>query len=282
MKIIHISDTHVGHGNNENRLERVVEDILSLGPPRQHIVIHTGDLINAAHPELMDIAEPILKRLTQRGWRVLLTPGNHDYGNALKVDKEWAKCFRERFRPYLFGEAACQDQEGFPVLTVMGDCAFIGLDSNEGELSFWLHWMAEGFLDDPQIQKLKAMLDGLQGKTIVVYLHHHPFQDAYAVDPEPGQRFYVRHILGLNTRRFRRLKDAHALLQCLRDRAHILLFGHQHFGLDYSAETRRYGIALALDASSTTRSREETHQLSYRIIDTRTLNYETRFVNCTG
>lgn len=283
MKIIHISDTHVGHRDNENRLERVVDDIMSLGRPWEHLVVHTGDLINAAIPEQMDSAEPILKRLTRRGWRVLLTPGNHDYGNALKVDPVWAGIFKERFKTYLFGAqerpAGCESGE-FPVLTVVGDCAFIGLDSNAEELSFWLHWMAEGFLGERQIERLHRVLDQIQGRTIVVYLHHHPFQDAYAVNPEPGQPSYFGHVLGLNTRRFRRLKDAHALLECLRDRAQILLFGHQHFGLDYSAEGQRYGIPLALDASSTTKARENSRRLSYRVIDTRTLKYETRFVSC--
>jgi 3',5'-cyclic AMP phosphodiesterase CpdA len=285
MKIIHISDTHVGHGDNENRLNRVVEDILSLGHPWEHIVIHTGDLIDQGITEQMDIAEPILKRFTQRGWRILLSPGNHDYGNAVKVDSEWARTFRERFKPYLFGEQEPSAGHGnageFPVFTLAGNCAFIGLDSNAGEMAFWVRWMAEGSLGEPQIAALNARLDGLKGKTIVVYLHHHPFQDAYAVDPEPGQRGYVSHLLGLNTRRFRRLKDAYRLLHCLRDRVHILLFGHQHFGLDYSAEGQRYGIPLALDASSTTQARnEKPGRLSYRIVDTATLRYETRFVPC--
>lgn len=276
MKLVHLSDTHVGLDNNAERLDRVVEDILSLGRPREHVVVHTGDLIDAGESWQMALARPFLERLTERGWRVLLSPGNHDYGDALKVDSAWARTFREHFRPYLFGD----QPEGFPRLTVIGDCAFIGLDSNAGEMNFWLRWMAEGHLGQPQIAALDRLLEAQRGKTVVVYLHHHPFQDAYAVEPEPGQRGYVSHILGLNTRRFRRLKDAHALLHCLRDRAHLLLFGHQHFGLDYSMEGQRYGIPLALDASSTTRAREDCRRLSYRIVDTDTFRYVTRFVSC--
>jgi 3',5'-cyclic AMP phosphodiesterase CpdA len=62
MKIIHLSDTHVGHGKNEQRLERIVEDILSLGSPHEYVVV-PGDLIDKGTVSLMAVALPALEWL---------------------------------------------------------------------------------------------------------------------------------------------------------------------------------------------------------------------------
>jgi len=123
-------------------------------------------------------------------------------------------------------------------------------------------------LDRPEVRQRK----------VLVYLHHHPFLDAFAVRADAAEQAYLSHLLGWNTRRFRRLKDAYSLLQCLRDRADVLLFGDQHFGLDYSAEGRRYGVTLALDGSSSTCTQMDTDRMRHRIVDTAHLTYQTRCV----
>lgn len=276
MKIIHLSDTHVGYGDNERRLRALLHDIAELGAPQDHVVVHTGDLIHHGHPDERRLGRALLDTLADQGWRILLAPGNHDYGDSLHVDPQWAADFRQHFAPFIFGAAPAQ----FPVLTLLDDCAFIGLDSNEAEMGFWERWMAEGYLGEGQISRLNALLDStaLQGRTVVLYLHHHPFFDAPVVRADVGDHGYLSHLFGWNTRRFRRLKDAYSLMQCVRDRADILLFGHQHFGLDYSAEGQRYGIRTALDASSSTATQMDTDRMRYRVIDTATGAVVTRFV----
>jgi hypothetical protein len=124
-------------------------------------------------------------------------------------------------------------------------------------------------LDRPDVRQRK----------VVLYLHHHPFFDAFAVRADVGDHGYLSHVFGWNTRRFRRLKDAYTLMQCIRDRVDVLLFGHQHYGLDYSAEGQRYGVRMALDASSSTCTQMDTDRMRYRIIDPATLSFETRFVD---
>jgi hypothetical protein len=57
-----------------------------------------------------------------------------------------------------------------------------------------------------------------------------------------------------------------------------LLFGHQHFGLDYSAEGQCYGIPLTLDGSSSTATQMDADRMRYRVIDVATGKFETRFV----
>lgn len=276
MKIVHLSDTHIGYQDNERRTRALLEDIAAQGTPQSHVLVHTGDLIHQGHPDEMRVGRALLDSLAAQGWTVLLAPGNHDYGDSLHVDPAWAASYRQHFAPYLFGTAAAQ----FPVLRLLGDCAFIGLDSNEAEMGFWERWMAEGFLGKDQIARLHALLDApeVRGRQVVVYLHHHPFFDAPVVRADVGDRAYLSYLLGWNTRRFRRLKDAYSLMQCLRDRADILLFGHQHYGLDYSAEGQRYGIGKALDASSSTATQMDTDRMRYRVIDTATGQVQTRFV----
>lgn len=278
MKIIHLSDTHVGRPGNAERFSRVVDDILALGDPGDYVVVHTGDVIDRGIPQEMPAGRDILDKLASRGWRILLAPGNHDYGDALHVSADRAKVFRQFFADYIFGEHPVR----FPVLNLIGDCAFIGLDSNAGELGFLTGWLglAEGCLGKDQLAALSVLLDApeVRDRYIVAYLHHHPFFDAYVVQADVDDGHYFSHLLGLNTRRFRRLKDAYSLLQCIRDRVDLLLFGHQHFGLDYCAEGRRYGIPRAFDASSTTCTEMDTDRMRYRIIDTESKAVTTRFI----
>jgi 3',5'-cyclic AMP phosphodiesterase CpdA len=277
MKVIHLSDTHVGYRDNDQRLHRVLQDIATHNDPNDTVIVHTGDLNDSGDPELMRQGRALLDALGQKGWRILLAPGNHDCGDAMHVDPEMAGRFFDHFKPYVFGASPAQ----FPVLTLTEDCAFIGLDTNQAEMSFWERWFAEGFLGQTQIDALDAMLDlpSLNGKKIVLYMHHHPFFDAFAVRPELGDVGYWGHFVYWNTRRFRRLKDAYSLMQCIRDRVDILLFGHQHFGYDYSSEGQRYGIPVALDASSSTCTQMDTQRMRYRIIDTTTSSLKTRFVD---
>jgi 3',5'-cyclic AMP phosphodiesterase CpdA len=276
MKIIHLSDTHVGRDNNAQRLQMLLDDIASLGAPSQYLILHTGDLNDSGSTATMQQSRALLDPMVAKGWRILLCPGNHDYGDSLHVDPQAAQSFRDHFSALIFGRQAKQ----FPVLTLLDDCALIGLDSNEGEMGWWERWAAEGNLGDAQIAALNTLLDrpDVRQRKVLVYLHHHPFFDAFAVRGDVADKGYLSHLFGWNTRRFRRLKDAYTLMQCIRDRVDILLFGHQHFGLDYSAEGQRYGIPLALDGSSSTAEQMDTDRMRYRVIDTQTGTFETRFV----
>ena len=276
MKIIHLSDTHVGKGDNADKLQRILDDVHRFCGPEGHLLLHTGDLNDTGKTEGMQASRILFDAMVDKGWQVLLAPGNHDYGDSLHIDPHWAENFRTTYARYIFGSQAPR----FPVLTLTDYCALIGLDTNEAEMGFLERWMAEGFLGKRQIDALDALLDQAEVKQrkVVLYMHHHPFFDAFAVRPGRGDVGFYSQLFSWNTRRFRRLKDAYPLMQCIRDRVDVLLFGHQHFGLDYSAEGQRYGIALALDASSSTCTQMDTQRMRYRIIDTATGTFHTRFV----
>jgi 3',5'-cyclic AMP phosphodiesterase CpdA len=276
MKLIHISDTHIGTGDNAMRFERVVDDLLAHPPgaPHECVIVHTGDLIDSASDANRRAARVLLDRLATR-YRVLLCPGNHDYGDATSVDEEDAEAFQRAFGDYIF-----QGQpSSFPVLSEVGDdLVFIGLDSNAEELNFWERWFAEGHLGEEQLSALDRLLDSpaVAGRQVVVYLHHHPFSFGYSVMPDVGDRNPLYNFFANLTRPFLRLKDAYSLCQVLRDRVQVLLFGHMHFGLDCSGDGQKYGVRQALDGSSTTTTDNETDRMRYRVVDLSDLSYAVR------
>lgn len=277
MKLIHISDTHLGRGDSTLRFERVVDDLLANPPdaPGNCIIVHTGDLIDRATDANRQAGRLLLDRLATR-FRVLLCPGNHDYGDAMSVDCEDALTFQQAFADYIFQGRP----SNFPVVSEVGNHVFIGLDSNAAELNFWEGWFAEGHLGEDQLSLLNQLLDisALASKQVVVYMHHHPFSFGYSVMPDVGDRNPLNYIYAQLTRPFLRLKDAFSLCQVLRDRAHVLLFGHMHFGLDCSGECRKYGMKLAFDGGSTTCTDNDTDRMRYRVIDLADLTQTVRML----
>jgi 3',5'-cyclic AMP phosphodiesterase CpdA len=277
MKLIHISDTHIGRGDNTFRFERVVDDLLANPPdaPGNCVIVHTGDLIDSATEANRQAGRLLLDRLATR-YRVLLCPGNHDYGDAMSVDEEDAQAFQLMFGDFIFQGKPHE----FPVLSEVGNHVFIGLDSNAEELSFWERWFAEGHLGERQLSSLNQLLDSpaLSGKQVVIYLHHHPFTFGYSVMPDVGDRNPLNYLYVQLTRPFLRLKDAYSLCQVLRDRTQGLLFGHMHYGLDCSGDGRKYGIKLALDGSSTTCTDNDTDRMRYRVVDLSDMSQTVRML----
>ncbi len=284
MKIIHLSDTHIGHGDCALQCRKIVDDLTLWRPcnPEQHLIIHTGDLVHdAADSTSLALAHQLLSELRGFGYRILLCPGNHDYGDSLSMSAGLAAQFRSRFREFLFPDQAEDAGEAcFPTLHGVGNYAFIGLDSNWGELGWYDRWLAEGEFGKEQLARLDDMLDQqlASGNRVTVYFHHHPYPYGFMVNPDWGERGAIGQWIMLLTRSFRRLKDAYAFNQIVRDRAQMLLFGHMHFGLDCRAESGKYGIPLAFDGGSSTGKDMVGKMLRYRIIDLDSLVVETRFL----
>ncbi len=286
MKIIHLSDTHIGHGDCALQFRKIVDDLTLWRPcnPGQHLIIHTGDLVDRASDSAsLALADQLLSELRGFGYRILLCPGNHDYGDSLSLSAGLAMQFRSRFREFLFpdqGQAKDAGEACFPTLHSVGNCAFIGLDSNWGELNWYDRLFAEGEFGKEQLARLDDMLDRqlASGNRVVVYFHHHPYPYGFMVNPGLGESAAIGQWIMRLTRSFRRLKDAYSFNQIVRDRAQLLLFGHMHFGLDCRAESGKYGIPLAFDGSSSTGKDMVGKMLRYRIIDLDSLVAETRFL----
>jgi len=201
-KIIHLSDLHVGYGKCGARFRTIIDNITSLKQPaKNYIVVITGDIVNNANRrKQIDEAVDAVEQLEKRGYRVLVIPGNHDYGTGIKGSRKFVDLFKERY--YRSREIS------YPKLDIIGRIAFIGLDSTAGELHWHDGFFSEGELGRDQLKRLKKMLEDpkLAGRKKVVYLHHHPFDFKLAMQ----------------------LKDSDGLRKIIENNIDALLFGHYH------------------------------------------------------
>ena len=95
-KIIHLSDIHVGHDDCGEKFRTIIENITLLKQPASnYVILITGDLVeNANHPENTDEAVDAIMRLEQNGYKVLMVPGNHDYGTGTWGNNRFVNIFK--------------------------------------------------------------------------------------------------------------------------------------------------------------------------------------------
>ena len=239
MKIIHLSDLHIGRSNNTEEVSRIVEWILE--HPDEHqarVAAVTGDLTDdGAEWQLQRIAE-LLAPLKSAGYRVFPVPGNHDYGPFGITESK--KSVRD-FQKYLGGGVE------YPHLEIVESTAFVLLDSMQGEIRSIEFIGAEGQIGREQRRKLDRLLDTLEADDevdrIVILLHHHPFD---------YKKFHI-------------MRDAKKLLRVVRgqgrSRISALLFGHKHVDYRFNDpedhKEQLYGIEMIYAAGSTVERNRE-------------------------
>jgi predicted MPP superfamily phosphohydrolase len=201
-KIIHLSDLHVGHEDCGAKFRTIIDNIKFLKQPaKNYIILITGDIVeNANHSEYIDEAVEGIEQLKKSGYRVLVVPGNHDYGTGVRGNKKFVGLFKERY----FNSR----EISYPKLDIIDKIAFIGLDSTAEELHWHDRFFSEGELGMEQLKHLKKMLKRpeVASRKKVVYLHHHPFDFK----------------LGMQ------LKDNKDLRKIIEKKIDMLLFGHYH------------------------------------------------------
>ncbi|MDX9903126.1 MAG: metallophosphoesterase [Bacteroidales bacterium] len=227
-KIIHLSDLHIGYRDCGKKFRTLVENMTFLKQPAEnYIVVITGDLEeNANEPSHAGEALEALGRLQAEGYTVLPVPGNHDYGTGSLGNPDMVPVFKERF----YGNR----EVIYPKLDIIGDVAFIGLDSTAEELSWHDRHLSEGELGADQLERLRIMLDGpvMAERKKVVYMHHHPF------DFKLG----------------RQLRDSDELRSVISNRVDMLLFGHYHRSRTTAGKIYHgvWGIPRCYNAGSST------------------------------
>jgi len=201
-RIIHLSDLHVGHEECGTRFRTLIDNITFLKQPASnYIILITGDIIeNANHAEQSDEAVNAISILEESGYRVLVVPGNHDYGTGVLGDEKFVGIFKKKYYK--------SRRISYPKLDIIDEIAFIGLDSTAEELHRFDRFLSEGELGMVQLRRLKRILSKpeVACRRSVVYLHHHPF------DYKPGMQ----------------LKDSDGLKAVIENRVDMLLFGHYH------------------------------------------------------
>ncbi len=232
-KIIHLSDLHVGHEECGARFHALIDNITFLKQPaNNYIIVITGDIVdNATHSEYIDEAVDAIEQLKERGYKVLVVPGNHDYGTGVKGDKKFVDVFKERH--FKSGEIS------YPKLDIIDKIAFIGLDSSAEELHWFDRFFSEGELGKKQLKRLKKILKKPEVaiRKKVVYLHHHPFDFK----------------LGMQ------LKDNNELKKVIENKIDMLLFGHYHADSTSAGKIFHgvWGIPRCYNAGSSTHKNED-------------------------
>jgi predicted MPP superfamily phosphohydrolase len=201
-RIIHLSDLHIGHDDCGVRFRNIIDNITFLKQPAlDYIIVITGDIVeNATHGEQMDEAADALEQLEKNGYKVLVVPGNHDYGTGSWGNRKFVSLFKKKYyhNPGI----------SYPKLDIIDEIAFIGLDSTAEELHWHDRFLSQGELGKGQIKRLKKILDSqdINGLKKVVYLHHHPFDFKFGMQ----------------------LKDRNDLEKIIENRIDAILFGHYH------------------------------------------------------
>jgi predicted MPP superfamily phosphohydrolase len=152
LKIVQISDVHLGLIVREKRLKRILKEVKLANPD---IVVSTGDLVDGQIDNLLRLAE-ILKEVNPRFGKFAIT-GNHEFYAGL----DQALNFTEK--------------AGFTILrgermTVAGIINIAGVDDPQGK--------AYGIFRDISENEL---LSGLPGEKFILLLKHRPLVDKHAL-----------------------------------------------------------------------------------------------------
>ena len=230
-QILHMSDLHIGYPGTIERFRMIVRGLersLHIDPENTVVVI-TGDLVNRVREEKdYLVAREEIVSLENLGFKkVLVIPGNHDYGRGSVVDKKLVPIFKRVF----YGQ-----EVSYPTLDIIDEIAFIGLDTMAEELNWYDRVWAVGEIGPDQLERLRQILSDGEIKSCsrkVIYLHHHPF------DYQP----------------FHQLKDSDDLEGVIKEARgeglliDAILYGHHHRG---RSKNGHWGTPRCYDAGTAT------------------------------
>jgi 3',5'-cyclic AMP phosphodiesterase CpdA len=242
-KIIHLSDIHIGYKGMSTIFDGMIDRLIYLYQPAdEYVIVITGDLVNnVTRQGQLSKAKAQIKRIREAGFNLLIAPGNHDYGTGSNATARGMK----KYKKTIYGSS----NKPFPIFTPLGNIAFIGIDSMEGEIIKNQGALANGEIGKRQLAGLEERLSSQpvkNSKYTVIYLHHHPIDMG-----------------GLIKRRIHGLDDAKKLKKILAaNKIDALLFGHNHDGKPWNGS---WGIKRVYDAGSSTGKKSQ--QGPHRVID---------------
>jgi 3',5'-cyclic AMP phosphodiesterase CpdA len=230
--LIHLSDLHIGGRSRYTERTRFIFNKIARAYPGIPVII-TGDLTNSAKKSQFQETRALLDRLARTN-PVLMVPGNHDYawlGNVLRKSG-WADWVRHLGKPLGWGgqlvdwmgvNHEVKEIDGLGVWQ-KGPLAYFGVDSGDPKDK---QASARGYISDELAIALRQALLKYKDKTRIVMLHHHPFTHGW----------------------FTELDGSDKLMNAVKGRCELLLFGHEHkYGLWWKHE----GVPLIVSSHKTT------------------------------
>ena len=202
MKIVHLSDTHIGAGRDRLvELNHLVAHICATHEPDDTAVAITGDLVERPLEVLYSQLRRALMPLVVAGFDLYCVPGNHDVHSARGVDLggrgDYAGWHRH-VAPLIGGLALAHGVREWR----FGGHQVLGIDTNYASARDRDPDLARGCVGQAQLGELTMVLEA----GAIVLGHHRVWWDDY----------------------LHRLEDADRLHDVLDPRASFYLCGHQH------------------------------------------------------
>jgi 3',5'-cyclic AMP phosphodiesterase CpdA len=262
LKIIHLSDLHIGKSNNLEKSTSIVDWILQNKELHgSSTVVISGDLVDDGQKWQFIQAKELIDRLRIEEYVVLIAPGNHDYGpDGYRESRQSRVDFKELIT----------DVESYPHVYSEGDQAFIILDSMAEEFLTIEVWGAQGNLGIDQLNKLDLILDELADNPVVerilVVLHHHPFDYLFY----HGLRDHA-DLKGVISKRMGKPP-----------RVNVVLFGHKHLEHRFNDPDENKEELFGIDmiyASGQTVERKSNGKMIVPVIDLPEYNIQRFEIN---
>ena len=174
LKIIHISDLHLGSFTSTKPIKDVVELINNEEPD---IIVFTGDLINNSYWEADDFISDLSQLKARYGKYAIL--GNHDYGDYLGIDKN-TQSGMNKWQSNFNNMIAIHDKIGFDLL--LNENRKIEINGSAFNLIGVENWGAGGFAKYGDFNKSVV---GLDSNLSSILLSHDPSHWEHEVIKHP-------------------------------------------------------------------------------------------------
>ncbi len=262
MKIVHLSDLHIGKSNNLEKSHLIVDWIIENRDFHQaEVVIITGDLVDDGKLWQFNDARKMIDRLEEQDYKVLVAPGNHDYGPSGILESMESQA---QFSQLISGV------NEYPALFLSRGQAFVILDSMQEEIRSREIIGAQGYLGLEQLQKLDLLLDDLAEnqavEKILLMMHHHPFDYLFY----HGLRDHAD------------LKGVISQRPGKPPRVNALLFGHKHLERRFNDPDDNMEELFGIDliyASGQTVERNRDGKMVLPVIDLENVSIQRYFVS---
>lgn len=195
--IVHLTDLHLDdpkHDVTSGDGHALVTSIIHREVPDQTVIVDTGDWTGSGNSLQVDTVIPIVSRLREEGFEIVITPGNHDVGlQGLKLQPSSVREFHRLRDNY----STMPESAEYPYRYRAGDLTIIVADTTVVTTDADHTLLSGGHLGDDQIAEITEMVDEASGP-VVLATHHCPSAAADGLDWEQvlGDREQLAERLG--------------------------------------------------------------------------------------